>query len=198
LEPEADDQADRDVIHLPAVLEDQLELAQRDPNNDLIARQTRLRLPAELIRDVTLATSGLLCRDVGGPSVRPPQPSKVSDEGYSNKWVESQGRDRYRRGVYTWIQRTTPFAQSVMFDAADASRACSRRERSEHPLQSLTLLDDPVFFEAAQALALRLLQERAGGVEDRIDYAFLLCLGRAPRPAEKDRLIRYYHQQKNF
>src|SRR5439155_10197462 len=99
------------------------ELAQRDPNNDLLARQTRLRLPAELIRDVTLATSGLLCRDVGGPSVRPPQPSKVSDEGYSNKWVESQGRDRYRRGVYTWIERTTPFAQSVMFDAADASRA---------------------------------------------------------------------------
>src|SRR5205823_1836425 len=105
---------------------------------------------------------------------------------------------RYRRGVYTWIQRTTPFAQSVMFDAADASRACSRRERSNTPLQSLTLLDDPVFFEASQALALRLLQERPGGMEDRIDYAFLLCLGRSPRPAEKERLIRYYHEQKNL
>jgi hypothetical protein len=120
----------------------------------------------------------------------------VSDEGYSNKWTESQGVDRYRRGLYTWIQRTTPFAQSVIFDAAEPTRTCTRRERSNTPLQALTLMNDPVFFEAAQALATRMLQEAGEGVTAKIDYGYRLCLGRAARPDEKDRLSRYVAEQR--
>ena len=88
------------------------DLAERDPTNKLLARQGRWRLPAEAVRDVALASSGLLNRTVGGPSVKPPQPDSVSKEGYDNKWETSKGADRYRRGVYTFIQRTSPFGRS--------------------------------------------------------------------------------------
>ncbi len=171
------------------------ELAARDPDNRLLARQVPLRLSAEQVRDVTLAVAGLLSRKVGGPSVFPPQPESVAAEGFDNKWTVSPGTDRYRRGLYTFHQRLSPFAQGVTFDAPSSTRICTRRDRSNTPLQALTLLNDPVFFEAARALARRLLREGTADVGGRVDLLFRLGLGRPARPREKERLAAYYRQQ---
>src|SRR5437899_9410897 len=137
-------------------------------------------LSTEMIRDSSLAVSGLLSTTVGGPSVHPPQPESVTKQAFETPWVESTGPDRYRRGLYTWLQRTAPYAQLINFDAPDPVRTCSRRERSDTPLQALNLLNDPVFFEAAQALAMRILAEKPGSAADRIRYGFELCLMREP------------------
>jgi hypothetical protein len=174
------------------------ELATRDPLNKLVARQARLRLSGETVRDAALAASGLLNRNVGGPSVKPPQPASVSQEGYKNLWETSPGADRYRRGLYTFIQRTSPFAQFVTFDLPDTSRSCTRRERSNTPLQALNLLNDPVFLEAAQALAVRVHREARGGDEPRLAHAFTLVLSRPPTSAESKRLLAYLQQQKSL
>jgi len=175
------------------------DLAERDPLNTLLARQARLRLSGEAIRDSALAVSGLLSRKIGGPSVKPPQPESVSKEGYSNTWEASTGEDRYRRGLYTFLQRTSPFAQFVTFDLPDISRSCTRRERSNTPLQALNLLNDPVFMETAQALAMRILKEVPDGDDAaRLDHASLLVLGRHPRPDESQRLLAYLNQQRRI
>lgn len=174
------------------------ELATRDPKNRLLARQVRLRLSAESVRDATLAVSGLLSPTVGGPSVKPPQPASVTKEGYSNSWKPSEGADRYRRGLYTWLQRTTPYAQFMTFDMPDMSRVCARRERSNTPLQSLQLLNDPVFFEASQALAARVLREAPGVDQRRLTHLFALSLSRAPTEAESARLLEYLRRQRQL
>ncbi len=111
------------------------ELIDRDPNNLLLARQRRLRVETEAIRDLSLAASGLLNRKVGGPSVRPKQPAGISELTYSGSahWDESQGADRYRRGLYTWFQRTSPYPMLMTFDAPDSNVACTRRVRSNTP-----------------------------------------------------------------
>ncbi|MBX7208614.1 MAG: PSD1 and planctomycete cytochrome C domain-containing protein [Verrucomicrobiaceae bacterium] len=172
------------------------ELAEGDPLNVLVARQQRLRLSAEAVRDASLAASGLLTRTIGGPSVKPPQPAAVSKDGYKNDWTTSNGADRYRRGLYTWLQRTSPFAQSVTFDLPDLSRSCTRRERSNTPLQSLNLLNDPAFLEAAQALASRVRRECHGDDAKRLHHAFQLTLSRPPREEEQKRLLGYLQQQR--
>lgn len=172
------------------------ESIERDPLNRLLARQNRLRLTAEAVRDNALASSGLLNRTVGGPSVKPPQPESVSKEGFDNKWVASSGADRYRRGLYTFLQRTSPFAQFVTFDFPDTSRSCTRRERAITPLQALNLLNDPVFVEAAQALAARIWNESPDDDAQRLNHAFLLTLARPPRPEEATRLLAYLEKQK--
>ena len=174
------------------------DLDARDPDNKLLARQTRLRLPAELVRDVALAASGLLNPAIGGRSVRPPQPAGAAGMPPLTKWKESEGPDRYRRGLYIVFQRRYPYPQLVTFDAPDSLNSCPRRDRSTTPLQALTLLNDPVFFEAAQALAVRLLQEKKGEAEERIDYAYHLCLARSPRADEKERLMEYLHDRKKM
>ena len=176
------------------------ELENRDPDNVLIARQARLRLPAESIRDEALAASGLLNTAIGGKSVRPPQPAGVAELGYADnvKWPESKGPDRYRRGLYIHFQRTTPYPMLMNFDEPDSNTTCTRRNRSNTPLQALNLLNDPVFMEAAQALTTRVLEETAGGLPQRIDYAFELCLSRRPHARERERLIEYYEQQKQL
>ena len=127
-------------------------------------------------------------------------PPGVAELGYAGgvKWKESEGADRYRRGLYIFFQRTVPYPQLVNFNAPDSLLACSRRERATTPLQALNLLNDPVFFEAAQGLALRLLREGKGDTGDRVDYAFRLCLGRTPRPDEKERMIQFYQHQKEL
>ncbi|MGH9628964.1 MAG: DUF1553 domain-containing protein, partial [Bryobacteraceae bacterium] len=162
------------------------ELLSRDPYNTLIARQSRLRLPAEHVRDSALAVSGLLYPKIGGKSVRPPQPAAVASIGYANqvKWEESEGKDAYRRGLYIHFQRTTPYPQLMNFDAPEANITECRRERSNTPLQALNLLNDPVFFEAAQALALRILNEAPADFPGRLNYAYQLCFARDPRPSE--------------
>jgi hypothetical protein len=177
------------------------DLETRDPTNKLLARQVRLRLPAELIRDEALAVSGLLDSSIGGPSIRPPQPPGVLALGFSfgpEKWTESQATERYRRGLYITFLRTTPYPELINFDAPDSLQPCSRRERSTTPLQALNLLNDPAFVEAAQVLAARILGEQAGTLTDRLNYAFRLCLARAPRPKELDRLASYYEEQRKI
>lgn len=172
------------------------ELATLDPDNQLLARQSRLRLSAEAVRDSALAVSGLLSRTLGGPSVKPQQPASVSQAGYTNQWEASTGADRYRRGLYTFIQRTSPFGQFVTFDLPDTSRSCTRRERSNTPLQALNLLNDPVFLEAAQVFASRIMRESRNEDESRLDHAFMLALARPPHPEESKRLLEYLQQQK--
>ncbi|MBL8177131.1 MAG: DUF1553 domain-containing protein, partial [Bryobacterales bacterium] len=173
------------------------DLAQTDPDNALLARQTRLRLPAELIRDAALSAGGILDARIGGPSIRPFQPAGVAELGYggSVKWKMSEGADRFRRGLYIHFQRTTPYPQLMNFDAPDSNVSCSRRRPSNTPLQSLNLLNDPVFHEAAQSLAGRVLRERQGAFADRLELAFALTLGRTPDSVEKQRLAGYYDQQ---
>lgn len=174
------------------------EVRERDPENVLLARQSRLRLPAELIRDNVLAAAGLLNPAIGGKSVRPPQPKGVAELGYAGnvKWKETEGPERYRRGLYIHFQRTVPYPQLVTFDAPDANLSCSRRQRSNTPLQALNTLNDPVFFEAAQALALRVLKEAPAGFQQRLDYAYRLCVARSPAPAESDRFLTLFEKQK--
>jgi hypothetical protein len=170
------------------------ELASKDPENTLLARQSRLRLPAELIRDEALSAAGLLDLRIGGRSVKPPQPKGVAELAYANsvKWEESTGPDRYRRGLYIHFQRTVPYPQLMSFDAPAASLACPRRERTDTPLQALNLMNDPVFFEAAQGLAYRILRESAGGFRDRLNRAYAIALARVPTPREAERLGNYF------
>ena len=125
------------------------ELLARDRENQLLARGPRVRLEAEVIRDSVLQASGLLCERVGGPSVFPPQPPGVTTEGtYGGlAWKVSKGRDRYRRGLYTFSKRTAPFAMFSTFDAPSGEVCVARRDVSNSPLQALTLLNDPVFEE---------------------------------------------------
>ena len=175
------------------------DLKERDPGNTLLARQNRLRLSAELVRDAALQASGLLYPAIGGESIRPPQPESVSKLTYgTSKWEENQGRERYRRGLYIHFQRTSPYPQMINFDAPDANVSAAQRRRSNTPLQALNLLNDPVFFEAAQTLAVRVLQESAPGWNERLDTAFQLCLSRKPSRSERDRLASYYDEQKKL
>ncbi len=172
------------------------ELTERDPANTWLARQNRLRLPAELVRDNALAVSGLLYDKIGGKSVHPPQPEGVTALSYSAKtWPEDRGPERYRRGMYVFIRRTSPYPMLINFDAPDTLTANVQRERTNTPLQALNLLNDPVFFEAAQALALRVAAER-DAFDARIERMFRLALGRAPTSAEKDRVATYFERQK--
>lgn len=172
-----------------------LDLKDTDPGNTLLARQSRLRLPAEAIRDAALAASGLLNDSIGGPSVKPPQPEGVAELVYagSAKWKEDEGPGRYRRGLYVHFQRTAPYPMLMNFDAPDSNVACSRRRRSNSPLQALNLLNDPVFYEAAQAFAYRLLGEAETG--RRIEEAFLHAVGRAPTEIERARMLRLLDEQ---
>ncbi|MFO0947137.1 MAG: PSD1 and planctomycete cytochrome C domain-containing protein [Planctomycetota bacterium] len=172
------------------------DLIDRDPKNVLLARQSRLRLPAEIIRDLYLSVSGLLDDRIGGPSVRPPLPAGVAELGYANsvKWKESEGKDRYRRGLYVFFQRTTPYPMLVTFDAPDSNVTCTRRERSNTPLQALTTLNDPVFFECSQALGRRIVEDTKGSVADRCRRAFRLCLSREPTAEELDRLLKLHEE----
>lgn len=161
-----------------------------DPVNKLLARQSRLRLDAEIVRDVSLAASGRLDAKLGGPPVFPPQPDGVMNLGQSRRdWTASTGGDRFRRGLYTHYWRATPHPAVAVFDAADGFSACTRRLRSNTPLQALTLLNDQQFFELARALAERVLRE--GGADDsaRLDHAFRLCVARLPAAQEKTRLL---------
>ena len=169
---------------------------ERDPGNAWISRQNRLRLPAELIRDNALAASGLLNPAVGGRSVYPPQPSGISELSYSRKdWDEDSGPDRYRRGLYVFLRRTSPYPMLVAFDAPDTLTSVSRRERSNTPLQALNLLNDPVFLEAADALAYRVLQAGDASFAERFRSLTEWCLARRPSAAETDRAKRFHSAQ---
>jgi hypothetical protein len=172
------------------------EALQADPDNRLISRGPRFRLAAESVRDVALAASGLLSRKVGGPSVFPPQPSGVWDLPYNDeKWEESRGEDRYRRGIYTFVRRSALHPAMMNFDATSREFCTVRRIRTNTPLQALTTLNDEGFFEMAQALARRILRE-GGDDLSRIKYGFRLTTGRLPKPGESDSILSWLEHEK--
>ena len=170
------------------------DIAAKDPLNTLLARQSRLRLPAELIRDEALFAGGLLDMRIGGPSVRPPQPKGVAELSYAGsvKWNESTGPDRYRRGLYILFQRTVPYPQLMNFDEPNSNLSCTRRERTNTPLQALNLLNDPVFLEAAQGLAFRIMRESSGPFRDRLNFAYQVAIGRPPTTREAERMGKFF------
>jgi len=171
-------------------------LLARDPGNELLARGPRFRVEAEMVRDLALAASGLLNPELGGPSVYPPQPEAVTALAYGQGgWPTSNGPARYRRGLYTYLKRTAPYAAFITFDAPTSEIACVRRERSNTPLQALTLLNDAVFVEAARALARRVLDRGGEPFEDRVRLAFRLCLTRPPRDGEVRALAAFHDRQ---
>jgi hypothetical protein len=169
----------------------------KDPDNRLLSHAPRVRLDAEVIRDQALRVSGLFSERVGGPSVFPPQPPGVTTEGAYGRldWKVSDGGDRYRRGLYTFSKRTAPYAMFITFDAPSGEVCVAKREVSNTPLQALTLLNDPVFEEAAQALGRRMAAE-CGSVAERVEALFRRCLTRPPLDDERDALVRFYRAQK--
>jgi hypothetical protein len=172
-------------------------LLAKDPENRLLARGPRVRLEAEMIRDSALRVSGLLAEKIGGPSVFPPQPSGVTTEGtYGGlAWTVSLGGDQYRRGLYTFSKRTAPYAMFTTFDAPSGEVCVARREVSNSPLQALTVLNDPVFEQAAQALG-RMMAASGGSLDERVGILFSRCLTRPPEAAELAMLVRFYRGQK--
>ncbi|HEY2839258.1 MAG TPA: PSD1 and planctomycete cytochrome C domain-containing protein [Pirellulales bacterium] len=195
------------------------ELSERDPRNRLLARGPRARVEAEMVRDVALAASGLLSRKIGGPSVFPPQPEGIWTQQYSGEqWTTSSGEDRYRRGLYTFWRRTSPYPTFMSFDAPSREACVVRRSRTNTPLQALATLNDPAFVEAARALAGRMMSEAptpalaqaqattgaspeeaaSATTAARATYGFRLCVARPPRPAELEQLVALYQQELSY
>jgi hypothetical protein len=167
-------------------------LVEKDPENRLLARGPRVRLPAEMIRDTALAAGGLLDDRIGGPSVEPYQPPGLWEEmafgeGFSGqRYEQSHGRDLYRRGMYTLWKRTVPPASLATFDAPSREKCTARRGQTNTPLQALALMNDPTYVEAARALAQRTLLEGGKDDKSRLTYAFRLATARKPSGKEVD------------
>lgn len=174
------------------------ELAQRDPENTLLARGSRFRLDAEIVRDSALKAAGVLSLKMGGPGVYPPQPTSVTTEGTYGKveWKTSEGEDRYRRSLYTFMKRTAPFAMATTFDAPTGETCLARRDVSNSPLQALTLLNDQMFMEAAQALAKTVIAESQSD-EARLQRIFRRSLTRPPAPDEEAMLKTFLQKQRD-
>ena len=167
-----------------------------DPGNYLLSRQSRIRLDAEIIRDAALSASGLLSKKIGGPGIRPPQPSGIyAFTQNKKKWNTTTGPDRYRRGMYIVFFRSAPYPLFGTFDVPDFQTTCTRRPRSNTPLQALNISNDPAFMEFAQGLALRTIQTIPGEadktLDKRIKLAFKLALSRTPTDREFKTLKNY-------
>ena len=171
-----------------------------DPYNRRLARGPRARVEAEVVHDIALSASGLLSEKIGGPSVYPPIPDGVLSLAYGSpmKWTVSTGEDRHRRALYTYWKRTAPYPALTIFDAPNPDNACVRRVMSDTPLQALTTLNDAVFHEAAQALALRVCREGGATETQRVDFAFRLCTGRHPDAAESARLLKLVQTETDY
>jgi len=173
------------------------ELLERDPQNILLARGPRFRIDAELVRDYDLVASGLFSPKVGGASVYPPQPAGVTSDAFGSlDWKTSTGPDRYRRGLYTFSKRTTPYAMTTTFDGPSGESCLARRDRSNTALQALTLLNDEVFMECAQALG-KSAAEQKGDVGALAEQVFRRCLIRPPTDGEREKLVAFYQAQLN-
>ena len=172
-------------------------LLQKDPDNRLLARGPRLRLPAEMIRDQALAVSGLLVESVGGPSVKPYQPAGIWDEiaggatgAYKKGYEQGTGDHLYRRSLYSFWRRTIHPPGMEVFDAPSREVCTARRERTNTPLQALTLMNDVTYVEAARSLAQRLIREGGSTDWERVGFGFRLVTSRQPQPAEIEVLTR--------
>jgi mono/diheme cytochrome c family protein len=176
------------------------QLLEHDPGNRLLARGSRFRLSAEEIRDSALAVSGLLATNIGGPSVHPYQPTGFyGDKSLDWSWPSLQGPQLYRRGLYTFLRRTTPYPSFQMFDAPSRGECAVSRPRTNTPLQALVTMNDPVFVEAARVFAQRVMQAEVDSLDDRLTIAFRSVVARPPSDNEgtllrqlyQDRLDRY-------
>ncbi|HLO41002.1 MAG TPA: PSD1 and planctomycete cytochrome C domain-containing protein, partial [Phycisphaerales bacterium] len=168
----------------------------KDPQNKLYARAPRFRVEAETVRDIGLVASGLLTPTIGGPSVFPFQPDGTWTQiASSAQWVESTGADRYRRGMYTFWRRTSPYPSFMNFDAPSREITCTRRPRTNTPLQALTTLNDPAFVEMSAGLARRMMDEGGKTPQERAAYGMRVCVARTPTDAEVARLVQLYEQQ---
>ena len=175
------------------------QLLGKDQFNRLLARGPRLRVEAEVVRDIALAASGLLNQRVGGPSVFPPAPDFLFQPpaSYGPKpWDESKGEDRFRRALYTFRYRSVPYPMLQTFDAPNGDIACVRRARSNTPLQALTTLNETIFIEAARALAVRAVKEGGATDASRLDFAFRRVLTRRPSQQESAELIGLLNKQR--
>ena len=170
---------------------------QLDPENKLLWHAPRVRLEAEVLRDSVLRTSGLLSSKLGGPSVYPPQPANITTEGTygAMQWTASNGEDRYRRSLYTFSKRTAPFAMLTTFDAGSGEACLARRDVSNTPLQALTMLNDVMFTEAAQALG-KSLAAQPDTLESKLNHLFVQILNRPAQPTELKALATFYEAQK--
>ncbi|MBS1810565.1 MAG: PSD1 domain-containing protein [Acidobacteria bacterium] len=173
-------------------------LQDKDPYNRWLARAPRLRVEAEVVRDVALSVSGLLSNKIGGPSVYPPIPDGVLSLGYGAQlpWPTEKGEDRYRRGMYTFWKRNVPYPSAAVFDQPAGDFSCPRRVKSNTPLQALTTLNDVTYMEAAQGLALRVWKEGGATDRDKINYAYKLCTGRLPDQFVVNELSKLLEQQR--
>jgi hypothetical protein len=175
------------------------ELQERDPVNRLLARAPRLRVEGEIVRDIALAASGLLNPKVGGPSIFSPAPAFLfmppASYGPFN-WTQATGSDRYRRALYTFRRRSTPFPMLQTFDCPNGDFSTVRRNRSNTPLQALTTLNETVFMDAARALAARVLKEGGKTDDERLAYAFRLCVSRQPSSEERAELVNLLEKQR--
>ncbi|HEY3840134.1 MAG TPA: DUF1553 domain-containing protein, partial [Bryobacteraceae bacterium] len=177
------------------------ELLAKDPDNRLIARGPRFRVDAEIVRDVALSASGLINPKIGGPSVFPPAPAFLFEPpaSYSKKsWHVSEGADRYRRALYTFRFRSVPYPALQAFDAPNGESSCVRRSRSNTPLQALTTLNEPLFVDAAKALAERTQKEGGATDADKITFAFRQCVARKPTQQETSVLLKLLNQHQDW
>ena len=175
------------------------ELYERDPENRLLARGPRVRLTAEMVRDQALAAAGLLSAKTLGPSVKPPQPNLGVSAAFGGAidWQPSAGEDRYRRGLYTTWRRSNPYPSMSTFDAPNRDICVVRRARTNTPLQALVTMNDPVYVEAAQALARRAIDKGGKTPAEKAAFAFRACLVRPPTDAEVERLVTLYEQSRS-
>ena len=174
-------------------------LQQLDPYNRLIARSSRVRLSAEQIRDQALAVSGLLSDKMYGKSVMPKQPPGIWLVPYSGaKWLTPKGEDQYRRAVYTYWRRSTPYPSMETFGTPSREFCKARRIRTNTPLQALVTLNDPVYMEAAQVFAKNIINHGGKSVEQRLEYAFISALSRSVKKNETARLKSMYEEEKAY
>jgi mono/diheme cytochrome c family protein len=174
------------------------ELLAKDPRNRLFSRGPRFRLEAEMVRDQALALGGLLSRKLGGPSVYPPQPPGLWQAAFNGQrtWPTSTGEDRYRRGLYTFWRRTIPYPSMTTFDAPSRETCTIRRSRTNTPLQAFVTLNDPVYVEASQALARRIVKEGGATAEERARFALRLCLARPPQAEQVKQVLALYESER--
>jgi hypothetical protein len=170
-----------------------------DPENILLARGSRYRIPAEFIRDLVLASSGLLNKTIGGPSVKPYQPAGLwegatSGRGLLSVYNQDHGAALYRRGMYTLIKRTVPPPTMAIFDASNRDMCEVKRLKTNTPLQALVMMNDPTVLEASRVLSAKLLQEKTDAKE-KINTAFRLIVCRKPDEKELEVLTNYYNKQ---
>ena len=177
------------------------ELYARDPYNRLLARGPRFRVEGEIVRDIALASSGLLNPALGGRSVFPPAPEFLFQPPVSygpKDWIVDAGTERYRRSLYIFRYRSVPYPLLQTFDAPNGDFSCVRRLRSNTPLQALVSLNETTFMECAQALARKTLAEGGTTDADKINFAFRRALSRPPTDSERTELLALLEKQKDY